>query len=208
MAKKFSEEEENTCIDLGEFFKIADEVPSGNGNSDESDSSDSADEMSYLHFLAENDEKKRLRDEIKLFEEIEIEFVETSLNYQGNYQNYVTRVLKSLLPLQVVNFENLVKDRIEKIEKTENFEKIQKTTSPLKMTLSQKMTPHEKTTPPQNKKTLILDLDETLIHADFDGNWSQHDHTVYFHYEGHQVSVPIIIRPGVFQFLEKISEIF
>jgi CTD small phosphatase-like protein 2 len=70
------------------------------------------------------------------------------------------------------------------------------------------MTPHEKTTPLQNKKTLILDLDETLIHADFDVNWSEHDHTVYFHYEGHQVSVPIIIRPGVFQFLEKIAEIF
>lgn len=60
----------------------------------------------------------------------------------------------------------------------------------------------------KEKKTLILDLDETLIHADFDNTYSNHDCVVYFKYFDDEVSVPIFIRPGLNQFLEKISENF
>ncbi len=57
-------------------------------------------------------------------------------------------------------------------------------------------------------KTLILDLDETLIHADFDNNMENHDHIVNFEIKGESHSVGIFIRPGLFNFLEKVSENF
>jgi CTD small phosphatase-like protein 2 len=62
--------------------------------------------------------------------------------------------------------------------------------------------------PETNQKTLILDLDETLIHADFDNKYTQHDQTVTFYSEGQEINVPILIRPGLFEFLQKISEYF
>jgi len=55
---------------------------------------------------------------------------------------------------------------------------------------------------------LILDLDETLIHADFDFKFFDHDHVVNFKYDGYDVSVPIFIRPGLEEFLQEVSEIF
>jgi len=60
----------------------------------------------------------------------------------------------------------------------------------------------------KDRKTLILDLDETLIHADFDEMYSGHDHTIEFNYNGETVSVPILVRPHLHEFLEKVSEIF
>jgi len=58
------------------------------------------------------------------------------------------------------------------------------------------------------KKTIILDLDETLIHADFDNQFSEHDHIITFTYDNDEVSVPIIVRPGLYEFLHGISQKF
>jgi Dullard-like phosphatase family protein len=192
VSKKFSEEAEQ--VNLDEFFGMASinsvncqnvEPSSHPVESDESDSSESSDESHstmYQTLLTKDaDEKKKMRERqiSEIFAGIELDYVESSLNYQGNYQNYVSSVLKSLMALRSVNFSELVSDKNILLPECEG-----------------------------EKKTLILDLDETLIHADFDGNWSEHDHTVTFLYEGHEVRVPIILRPGLFTFLEKIAEIF
>ena len=104
--------------------------------------------------------------------------IETSFNFQGNYQNYVTRVIRSLPPLFEVNYTDLIQQRLVLLPEY------------------------------NKKKTLILDLDETLIHADFGRRFINHDHTVTFYYEEEEVSVGIFVRPGVKEFLKRVSEIF
>jgi CTD small phosphatase-like protein 2 len=59
-----------------------------------------------------------------------------------------------------------------------------------------------------NRKTLVLDLDETLIHADFDGVFQGHDHQITFLHADEEVTVPIFLRPGLQEFLEKCSKQF
>jgi CTD small phosphatase-like protein 2 len=59
-----------------------------------------------------------------------------------------------------------------------------------------------------NRKTLILDLDETLIHADFDCNYADPDRIVTFNYQESEISVPVFIRPGLFTFLETVCDKF
>jgi len=111
-------------------------------------------------------------------ENVPLEYVEASYNYPGNYQNYISRVICSLSPISKINFENHIQDRIVLLPEY------------------------------NKKKTLILDLDETLIHADFDGRFENHDQRISFLYDEQEISVDIFIRPGVFEFLKNVSEIF
>ena len=57
------------------------------------------------------------------------------------------------------------------------------------------------------KKTLVLDLDETLVHSSFKPI-SLPDIIVSIDSNGNQVNVYIKVRPGVFRFLQKMSELF
>lgn len=107
-----------------------------------------------------------------------IDYVESSLNYQGNYQNYVFKTLQSIIPLKDVNYSNLIEQR-------------------------RVLLPEQNT-----KKTLILDLDETLIHSDFEGYYKNYDSIINFSYNNEDIFVPIFIRPGLFEFLHNISQIF
>jgi Dullard-like phosphatase family protein len=104
--------------------------------------------------------------------------IESSFNFQGNYNNYVTKVIRSLPPLFKIDYEELIHQRVVLLPEY------------------------------NQKKTLILDLDETLIHADFAGKFDNHDHTITFLYEEEFVSVNIFIRPGVKEFLKRVSQIF
>lgn len=104
--------------------------------------------------------------------------VESSYNYQGNYQNYISRVLNSLEPLFSIDFKRHVQERYVLLPEY------------------------------NKKKTLILDLDETLVHADFDRRFLNHDKVLYFSYENELVEVPLFIRPGLIEFLTKVSELF
>lgn len=61
---------------------------------------------------------------------------------------------------------------------------------------------------PSEKKILLLDLDETLIHADFENLSPNHDEIISFNADGNEVFVGIILRPGVFEFLENLRKIF
>ena len=116
------------------------------------------------------------------FEKLDINFdyVESSLNFQGNYQNYVYKALKSILPLKGLNYSNMLEEK--------------------RVILPEISC--------SGKKTLILDLDETLIHSDFDNFYCNHDSIIIFTYNNEEVTVPIFIRPGLFEFLHNISQIF
>ena len=62
----------------------------------------------------------------------------------------------------------------------------------------------------ENKKTLILDLDETLVHADIDFNYKYHDEMLKFVREGanEETLIPLILRPYLFDFLNYVSQFF
>jgi Dullard-like phosphatase family protein len=104
--------------------------------------------------------------------------VESSFNFQGNYQNYITKVIRSLPPLFKIDYDELVQQRLVLLPEY------------------------------NKKKTLILDLDETLIHADFEEQYVNHDYRVNFDYKDEKVSVDIFVRPGVTEFLERMSHIY
>ncbi len=104
--------------------------------------------------------------------------VESSSNFQGNYFTYITDVIRSLPPLKKIDFSNFIQERIVLLPEY------------------------------NQKKTLILDLDETLVHADFSKKFNNHDHIISFQYEEKLVSVGIFIRPGVKEFLKRVSQIF
>lgn len=114
--------------------------------------------------------------------EMPFEYVESSLNFQGNYHNYVYRTLRSILHLRQYNYN----------EQLENKKVMLPSFEPCN----------------GNRKTLILDLDETLIHADFDSNYADPDRIVAFNYENCEISVPVFIRPGLSSFLETVSDKF
>lgn len=58
----------------------------------------------------------------------------------------------------------------------------------------------------EGKKTLVLDLDETLVHSSF--NPGYHDFTVTVSMEGRKVPVYVSERPGVRDFLEQMRPLF
>lgn len=62
----------------------------------------------------------------------------------------------------------------------------------------------------ENKKTLILDLDETLVHADIEFNYKYHDEMLTFNREGtnEEILIPLILRPHLFDFLNYVSQFF
>jgi Dullard-like phosphatase family protein len=110
-----------------------------------------------------------------------LEYEQSSQNVQGNYQNYVYYTLKSFIPLQKINYAEILK---------------RKTNYRLPVDLSS-----------IEKKTLILDLDETLIHSNFDKPKNKgimleftHEHVIY--------SFELFLRPGLEHFLKKMSETF
>jgi Dullard-like phosphatase family protein len=129
------------------------------------------------HDISVSKNEKKFHSE---FEEVLFDYVESSLNYQGNYQNYVYRALKSIIPLRKLNYAEQME--IRRITVPENVG--------------------------EKRKTLILDLDETLIHADFDRNYSDHDSVVNFTFDGEEIQAPILIRPGLYEFLDVVREKF
>ena len=78
-------------------------------------------------------------------ENFKLYYVDSTKNNNGNYDNYVKNALKliSLIPFRKL----FINQRIKEISKKINFENIKSN---------------------ENKKLLILDLDETLIHSDMD----------------------------------------
>ena len=112
-----------------------------------------------------------------------IEIAESVENCPGNYQNYVTKSLKSINKLRKLCYEEEYINSLNSRRVNLGIQDIE-------------------------KKTLILDLDETLIHTDFNNLFINHDKVLNFKLENfeNQIPVPIMIRPGLKQFLQVISE--
>ena len=107
-------------------------------------------------------------------------YIDASENYYGNFEVYLTTCLKLLNHFPKINWEKEIKSKIVKMPKTNS-----------------------------RKKTLILDLDETLIHADLDFLYSSHDTVLNISFEDESnLLIPIILRPYVKEFLEYASEKF
>ena len=58
------------------------------------------------------------------------------------------------------------------------------------------------------KKTLVLDLDETLVHSQFGPFNIPSDVVINIEIENELHDIHVLIRPGVKEFLEKMAEIF
>lgn len=115
-------------------------------------------------------------------------YIDAIENFPGNYHTYVTKSLKSVTYLNnILNSEDLNSKYLGYINSK-------------KVTLG-------KSSSSINKKTLILDLDETLIHSDFNYNFKKHDEYLYFKTDLiDNIQIPLILRPGVKSFLENISK--
>jgi CTD small phosphatase-like protein 2 len=107
-------------------------------------------------------------------------YIDPSYNHKGNYNNYILQALYSILNMQKTN------------------ENIQERLSSLIKIILPELT---------YKKTIVLDIDETLIHADCDYNFKDHDAIIRFISNdiNKEIIVPLIFRPGLFQFLENLS---
>ena len=120
--------------------------------------------------------------------------INSNENFVGNYDNYITETLKGISKLNKLNFEYALLDpqlylNMNRNEITRNFV--------------------------SGKKVVLLDLDETLIHGDFQEEYLNdidhlYDKIIKFTSldEQEEVSVGIFVRNGVQKFLEEISKIF
>ena len=59
-----------------------------------------------------------------------------------------------------------------------------------------------------NKKTLVLDLDETLIHSEFQKPRKRHDFTIKVDIEGVFADVYVFVRPYVKEFITKMAILY
>ena len=117
-------------------------------------------------------------------------YVDSSKNNNGNYDNYVKNALKliSLIPFRKL----FINEKVREISKKINF---------------------DYSIFDENKKILILDLDETLVHSDIDfllkDKNVNYDTILYFDSEDEKnIPLPIIIRPQLYEFLDYASENF
>jgi Dullard-like phosphatase family protein len=118
--------------------------------------------------------------------------IHSSENYAGNYDNYVAMTLSEISHLKKVNFENILNNpSLYKYYPNEEISLLKNST----------------------KKILLLDLDETLIHADFNNEYVnnttiKYDKIISFEDENEIISVGIFIRNGLNIFLKELSKDF
>jgi CTD small phosphatase-like protein 2 len=111
-------------------------------------------------------------------------YIDPSQNTPLNFDNYVQYGLKliSLFPLEN-DFEKQIKEKKICLNKEKNFD--------------------------INKKTLVVDMDETLIHGDVDFQFKYHDEILKFNFGNeNDILIPLILRPYLFEFLNYASEKF
>jgi len=122
-------------------------------------------------------------------------YVDSSKNNNGNYDNYVKNALKliSLIPYQKLN----ISEKIREIQKNLKYD-----IPPISSLIFN-----------SNKKLLILDIDETLVHSDLDfslnQNKTKYDAILHFDSEEEKnIPVPLIVRPGTKKFLDYAEQEF
>ena len=139
--------------------------------------------------ITDNDisENNSINEEIIFEENFYKYYVDSSQNSNGNYDKYITNALKLITLFPKKNFFN----EIHEISKNIIF-------------------PTNK----EHKQTILLDLDETLIHVDFENKYKNYDAILYFDNIDENgeieknIQINLIIRPGLFQFLDFINKYF
>ena len=111
----------------------------------------------------------------------------SSENYKGNYNVYVSCGIEGILQLHSLDYTKALKDP----------------------TIYPDLTAIERCCD-CDKKVLLLDLDETLIHSDFNRECpsESYDAQISFKDDEEEFSVGIFIRKGLAQFLKEISKYF
>jgi Dullard-like phosphatase family protein len=111
-------------------------------------------------------------------------YVDPSQNTPLNFDNYVQYGLKLISYFPIENdFEKQIREKKICLCKEKNFD--------------------------INKKTLVVDMDETLIHGDVDFQFKYHDEILKFNFGNeNDILIPLIIRPHLFEFLDYASENF
>ena len=111
----------------------------------------------------------------------------SSENYKGNYNIYVSSGIEGIIQLQSLDYTKALKDP----------------------TIYPDLTAIERCCE-SDKKVLLLDLDETLIHSDFNQEFpsDSYDAHISFIDDEEEFSVGIFIRKGFHQFLKEISKYF
>lgn len=123
----------------------------------------------------------------KMIESHEFEYINSNMNVEGNYENYVKSVLKSIIFFRELNFKYEIEMRSLSLPSN-----------------------HSKSS------TLILDIDETLVHTIFEeeteryvspnGEWMQ---TSFYDPErGKEIVMKVVFRPGLFKFLKTVADNF
>ena len=139
--------------------------------------------------ITDNDisENNSINEEIIFEENFYKYYVDSSQNSNGNYDKYITNALKLITLFPKKNFFN----EIHEISKNIIF-------------------PTNK----EHKQTILLDLDETLIHVDFENKYKNYDAILYFDNINENgeieknIRINLIFRPGLFQFLDFINNYF
>lgn len=119
---------------------------------------------------------------------LNFEPINSSVNSSGNYSNYVAYALGGILKMSSLNFDLALKDP----------------------TLYENITSETERYLNSDKKILLLDLDETLVHADFEGEFpsSSYDANITFRGNDEQITVGIFIRNCLNEFLQEVSKEF
>ena len=131
-----------------------------------------------------NEDKEKDKNFTPFEESFQKYYVDSSQNSNGNFDNYIQSGLKLISLFPNINYEKEIENISNSFILLENK---------------------------SNKKTLILDLDETLIHSDLDLIYKNHIITLYFDSEDDDeknIPIPLILRPVLFDFLNYAKEKF
>lgn len=133
-----------------------------------------------------NESKSVLFDSIIIDLLIKSYYQDHRKNCPGNYDNYVNNSLEIISHFPNSNFFEM------------KFKNIQKSINMQNLSISK-----------SNKKLILLDLDETLIHTDLELKFSYHSvYIKFFTKEGIKISLPVNIRPYACEFIELISRYY
>ena len=121
--------------------------------------------------------------------------------------NIITQTNKNL-KINYTNYLNNFKNKIFSKKKSPQQKALTPSQRPKKIYLSK----DKNFLPPKspeflNKKTLILDLDETLVHSSFEP-FSKSDIILNVNFDGIYYKIYVLVRPGAKEFIKKISKYF
>lgn len=123
----------------------------------------------------------------KMIDIHDFDYINSNLNVEGNYESYVKSVLKSLIGFKELNFKYEIEKRSLSLPNN-----------------------------PSKSSTLILDIDETLVHTIFEEEteryvspnceWMQ---TSFDDSDrGKEIVMKVVFRPGLFKFLKTVADNF